>query len=220
MSPTNSLNNYRLLQLKASVNSSNPYVSLLNRAREQWDVAQLIKLIPSTTQITIDSVVLHPWAENPQSVGALAVSQLGIYTSRKEARTEKLVAEVMRMGALESLLQCLSATQRDRKEAALLALSFLSEDCMSHTGPQICEKLLQLNALFLIMSHLKDTKEGVRSTALFCCRNLYLSRPTVQHAFVDAQGVIPLCDLLASKDNLIVFETLLNILDLLLVIFT
>jgi len=190
---------------------------LLNKAREQWDVAQLIKLIPSNTQITIDSVVLHPWAENPQSVGALAVSQLGIYTSRKEARTEKVVAEVLRLGALESLLQCLSASPRDRKEAALLALSFLSEDCSFHTGPAICEKLLQLNVLPLIMAELKDAKEGVRSTALFCCRNLYLSRPAVQRAFVEAQGCKPLCDLLASKDNLTVYETVLNVFDLLLV---
>ena len=171
------------------------------------------------TPITIDTTVLHPWAENPQTIGALAISQLGIYCSRKEVRTEKLVEEILRCGALESLLQCLTdSQQRDRKEAALLLLSFISEDCERHTAKAISQRLLQLNALSVFLAQLKDTKEGVICTALFCCRNLYLSHPAVQRAFIAAQGCTALCNLLTSHDNLTVYETLLNILDLLLVL--
>ena len=174
-------------------------------------------MIPSATRITIENVVLHPWADNPQTIGALAISQLGIYTSRKESKTPKLTEEVLRLNALESLIAALSSNDRDRREASVLALAFLSEDGTLHAAPEIASRMVELRSLPRLITLLSDEKEGMKSTALLCCRNLYLGKPEIQRQFVEAQGCQALCELLASKDNLTVFETVLNALDLMLV---
>ena len=71
-----------------------------------------------------------------------------------------------------------------------------------------------------VVRHMHDTKEGLRSTASICCRNLYLGRPVVQRQFMNLGGGYLLMQLLGSTDGTIVFETVLNLLDLILVKYT
>lgn len=63
---------------------------------------------------------------------------------------------------------------------------------------------------------MRDGKEGLRSTAALCCRNLYVARPSIQKIFIREGGLSLLIHLLRSDDNITVFEAVLNILDLLL----
>ena len=177
-----------------------------------------MELLDSATRISIEEVVLHPWAENPKSVGALAASQLGIYASEREVMKDKqFLQRLLRTDAIEKLITFLNSQERDRREAAILSLSFLSEDSTSHPDPEVAERMVKKQALPGLITQLQDEKEGMRSTAALCCRNLYLARPSVQRQFVEIGGAKSLVQLLQSKDNMILFETVLNLFDLVMV---
>jgi len=181
-------------------------------------VEKLVELLDSATRISIEEVVLHPWAENPKSVGALAASQLGIYASEREVmRDKQFLQRLLRTDAIEKLITFLNSQEKDRREAAILSLSFLSEDSTHYSDPEIAERMVKKQALPGLIAQLQDEKEGMRSTAALCCRNLYLARPSVQRQFVQLGGAKPLVQLLQSKDNMTLFETVLNLFDLLFV---
>ena len=67
-----------------------------------------------------------------------------------------------------------------------------------------------------LLRFMRDKKEGLKATAALSCRNMYLGRPAVQKAFIRDGGAELLLGLLDSDDSITVFETILNILDLLL----
>lgn len=83
--------------------------------------------------------------------------------------------------------------------------------------PEVAERLVKKQALPGLITQLGDEKEGMRSTTALCCRNIYLARPSVQRQFLQLGGAKPLVELLQSKDNMTVFETILNLFDLVLV---
>ena len=179
-----------------------------------------MQLLESNTRISIDEVVLHPWADNPKTVGALAASQLGIYASEREVmRDKQFLSRVLTTDAIEKLISFLTSPERDRREAAVLTLSFFSEDSDRYPDPEVAERMVKKQALPGLIAQLEDDKEGMRSTAVLCCRNLYMARPSIQRQFIKLGGAKPLVQLLQSKDNTTLFETVLNIFDLVLVMF-
>lgn len=90
----------------------------------------------SNTPITIEEVTLHPWAEIPKSIGSLACTQLGIFASDKQIlESEWFYTEIFDSDILDTLLEHLSNADRDKYEAALLAISFMSEDSKLQTDP-------------------------------------------------------------------------------------
>jgi hypothetical protein len=169
--------------------------------------------------IVIDeNIILHTWADNPKTIGALAASQIGIFASEVESYSAPcFIEDIIQHGAVEKLLNFANSLERDKFEAAVLALSFLTENCKLHIAVDIVERILKKNAMNSIVRHMHDTKEGLRSTASICCRNLYLGRPVVQRQFMNLGGGYLLMQLLGSSDATIVFETVLNLLDLILV---
>lgn len=93
----------------------------------------------------------------------------------------------------------------------MLALSFLTEN-----SSEIVEVVGKKNVMGVIVRFMKDRKEGLRATAALCCRNLYVGRTSVQKGFIREGGAEMLIELLDSDDSVTVFETILNLLDLLL----
>lgn len=159
-----------------------------------------------------EEVVLHSWAENPRTIGTLATIQLGIFASDKEISKDPAFLEaILRSSILDRLVDFVNSSERDNFEAAVLAISFLSE-----SNADIIEALLKKNALTALIKHLKDNKEGLKGTAALCCRNLYVARPSIQQQFIKEQGGEFLVHLLRSEDSVTVFETILNLLDLIL----
>ena len=156
--------------------------------------------------------VLHTWADNPKSIGSLAAIQMGIFASDKEiASTSNFVSNIVQYRILDKLLNFIKSTERDQFESGILALSFLTENCS-----EIVEILVKKNIVGLIVRFMKDRKEGLRATAALCCRNLYVGKPSVQKGFIREGGAEMLIELLDSDDSVTVFETILNLLDLLL----
>lgn len=63
---------------------------------------------------------------------------------------------------------------------------------------------------------MNDRKEGLRAAAALCCRSLYMSDPITQRIFILKNGASLLIRLLDSFDSVTIFETTLNLEDLLL----
>lgn len=156
--------------------------------------------------------VLHTWADNPRSIGSLSAIQIGIFASDKEiTSSSNFFTDIIRFKILEKLLIFIKSSERDQFESAMLALSFLTENCA-----EIVEIIVKKNIMGIIVKFMKDRKEGLRATAALCCRNLYVGRPSVQKGFIREGGAEMLIGLLDSDDSVTVFETILNLLDLLL----
>jgi hypothetical protein len=155
---------------------------------------------------------LHTWADNPRSIGTLAVIQLGIFASDKESyRNSNFLNDLKKFRVVEVLARLIKSDQRDQFEAAVLALSFLTENL-----EEVAEEVIALNLMPWIVKFMNDQKEGLRATAALCSRNLYYARPKVQKAFMREGGGELLIRLLDSDDSVVVFETILNVLDLML----
>jgi hypothetical protein len=92
-------------------------------------VKQLTNLLDSNSKVLIENVTLHPWADNPRTIGSLAASQIGIFASEKDTTSDpSFFKDVITNGTLDKLISFLISVERDKFEAAILALSFLSED--------------------------------------------------------------------------------------------
>lgn len=194
-------------------NLSNFLLRELSAVRESVNIDKLAKLLESDTAITMEpEVVLHTWADNPKTVSALALIQLGIFASDREiSRNNNFLNSVIRCKIIEKLMVFIQSEERDKYEAGVLALSFLTEN-----NSEIIEAILRKKVLGTLVKFMRDKKEGLKATAALCCRNLYLARPAVQKQFISEGGAELLLGLLDSDDSITVFETILNILDLLL----
>ncbi|CAG9320818.1 unnamed protein product [Blepharisma stoltei] len=212
---SNKNNYYRKNFNVASVDSKhlNQELEELSFIRSNVNLEKLLKLLSSNTKITMDEdVVLHSWAENPKTIGTLATIQLGIFASDKDISHESSFTDaILKTGIVDKLLEFINSQERDKFEAAVLAISFLSEN-----NADIVETLIKKNALPALIRHMRDPKEGLKGTAALCCRNLYVARPSVQQEFIQEQGSGLLIKLLRSEDSVTVFETILNLLDLIL----
>jgi len=189
----------------------NEELEQLSYAKEQLDLKAIEKLLDSNTRILIEDVSIHPWADNPCSVGALTATQLGIMASENSSQQTSVFSSlILETEILEKLVSFLKSDENDKREAALLTLSFIS------TSPEVVDKLLDLSTLDLFIGFLSSDKEGVRNTAGYCCRNLYASRKNVQKMFIAKGGSAKLVKLLESSESSVVMESVLNLLDLLL----
>ena len=156
--------------------------------------------------------ILHTWADNPKTISTLAAIQLGIFASDKDiSKNSTFIQSIIKFKILDKLVAFIRREERDKYEAGILALSFLTE-----SNQEIIEILLKKNIIGQLIKFMRDKKEGLKATAALCCRNLYLARPPIQKTFIREGGAELLISLLDSDDSITVFETILNILDLLL----
>ncbi|CAG9321754.1 unnamed protein product [Blepharisma stoltei] len=204
-------NNFRVTSVDSR--KVNEELEEFYNARASVDINKLAKLLSSETVFTLDEgVLLHPWAENPRTIGALTAMQIGIFASDNDIlKDSKFNEGMLSSRVLELLLNFAASLERYKFEASILTLSYLSKN-----NPDIAEALIKRNALPIFIRHMRDGKEGLRSTAALCCRNLYVGRQNMQKLFVREGGCSLLVHLLKSDDSSTVFETILNILDLIL----
>ena len=90
-----------------------------------------MELLDSDTVIVIDeNIILHTWAENPKTIGSLAASQIGIFASEGDSYSvPSFIEDILQYNAIDKLLNFANSLERDKFEAAVLALSFLTENC-------------------------------------------------------------------------------------------
>ena len=114
----------------------------------------------------------------------MAAIQLGIFASDKDViKTPNFVSSIIKHKIIDKLLVFIRSEERDKYEAGVLALSFLTE-----SSNEIVEIVVKKNIIPAIIRFMRDKKEGLKATAALCCRNLYLARPLVQKVFIREGG--------------------------------
>uniref|UniRef100_A0A0G4I3K8 Nucleotide exchange factor Fes1 domain-containing protein n=1 Tax=Chromera velia CCMP2878 TaxID=1169474 RepID=A0A0G4I3K8_9ALVE len=193
-----------------------------DKAFENNDLKEFIRLLGSTQKIDSLEEPMHPWAEDPKTVGALAATQLAILASTDgteagQSETRKYKDEIRKLGGIDPLVQYLKSPDVDRNEAAVVALSFLSVD--SDTN---CQLMYDAGAIELLVPHLKSQKEGMRAATASTLRNLYVISQEARKEFASSKGLVDFLKLLdfappkkgAEPNWDTQFEALFNLEDL------
>ncbi|CAE7214203.1 unnamed protein product, partial [Symbiodinium pilosum] len=129
---------------------------------------------------------MHPWAEDPKTVGALAGTQLAILASaaEKAEASKQIKDDIRKAGAIPPLVDFLKSDQNDRVQTAVVALSFLTADCKENVVAAYDAGALEL------MLKLVDSKvAGERAAAATTLRNICMENDDYRKKFVDLGGI-------------------------------
>ena len=179
------------------------------------DLMELVKLLSSTHKLGKDVMATqHPWAEQPQTIGALAAVHLAVLANDPNIRTRIRAA-----GALPILVSFLNtnANTRDRVHSAVVALSFISID-----NEDNCREIYRCGAMPLLVPLMSAQPEGLGFASSSVCRNLYVKNRNGREEFVNLGGLKSMVSLLQFQPNRAndaaymdgVFETVSNFRDL------
>lgn len=178
------------------------------------DLSELVKLLSSTHKLGKDVMATqHPWADQPQTIGALAAVHLAVLANDPGIRTRLRAA-----GAIPVLTQFLnSSNTRDKIHSAVVALSFITIE-----NDDNCREVYRSGALPFLVPLLTAEPEGLGFASSSVCRNLYCKNRNAREEFVNLGGVKSMISFLnfqpsRSNDSSYmdgVFETVSNLRDL------
>eukprot|EP00929_Paragymnodinium_shiwhaense_P089130 TRINITY_DN4935_c0_g3_i1.p1 TRINITY_DN4935_c0_g3~~TRINITY_DN4935_c0_g3_i1.p1 ORF type:complete len:287 (+),score=91.52 TRINITY_DN4935_c0_g3_i1:212-1072(+) len=177
-------------------------------AVEKNDLASMVALLDSSQSIQC-SEQMHPWAENPRTVGALAGTRLAMLAqgSQKEAIREA--------NAIPKLVKFLKSSDTDRMQTAVVALSFLTTDC-----PKNAMVAYEAGAMPLLLKNMDAEVAGMRAAAATTLRNICMENDEYRRKFVELGGLDGLVRQLGSTpDNTpnhadVQLEAVLNLQDM------
>lgn len=187
-----------------------------DKAFEANDLKAFVELLKSTQPIESFEERMHPWAEDPKTVGALAGTQLAILASVAEKEDPNVKHKIREAGAIPPLVEFLRSDQEDRVQTAVVALSFLTADC-----PENVIQAYNAGALELLMKHVDSQVAGMRAAAATTLRNICMEKDEYRRKFVKLGGLTGLVAQLSSSPdpalNLadVQLEAVLNLQDLL-----
>lgn len=167
-----------------------------DKAFETNDLPAFVSLLSSEQAIESFDERMHPWAEDPKTVGALAGTQLAILASaaEKESQGDKSTKdEIRKAGAIPPLVDFLKSDQQDRVQTAVVALSFLTADCKENTIAAY-----DAGALDLLLKHVDAPVAGMRAAAATTLRNICMEDEKYRHKFVDLGGIKALVNQLST----------------------
>ena len=199
-----------------TTNASVPDIAArFDAAVRNKDLLELVKLLSSNHKLGNDVMATqHPWAEQPQTIGALAAVHLAVLANDPAIRTRLRAA-----GCIPVLVQFLNiSNSRDKIHSSVVALSFITID-----NDENCAEVYRSGALPLLVSLISSQPEGLGFASSSVCRNLYCKNRTARDEFANLGGVKSTIGLLsyeasrasdpAYMDGL--FETVSNLRDLL-----
>eukprot|EP00440_Ansanella_granifera_P057645 gb/GFBE01062496.1/.p1 GENE.gb/GFBE01062496.1/~~gb/GFBE01062496.1/.p1 ORF type:complete len:298 (+),score=70.72 gb/GFBE01062496.1/:1-894(+) len=166
-----------------------------DKAFETNDLKAFVGLLPSQQAIESFDERMHPWAEDPKTVGALAGTQLAILASAAEkAEANKHVKDdIRRAGAIPPLVDFLKSDQEDRVQTAVVALSFLTADC-----PENTVAAHDAGAIELLLKHVDSPVAGMRAAAATTLRNICMEDEQYKKKFVELGGIKVLVNQLST----------------------
>lgn len=127
----------------------------------------------------------HPWAEDPQSIGALAAVFIALLASVASNGDPEFKAELLSAGgAAASLVAYLSDENADRVQAAVVALSYLTDEC-----PVNAQAVFQAGALPPLVRQLDSPVAGLRGAAASTLRHICIENEVYCEAFVSLGGM-------------------------------
>ncbi|CAK0817069.1 unnamed protein product [Prorocentrum cordatum] len=155
-----------------------------DKAYEANDYKGLVALLPSMTKVEAFEERMHPWADDPRTVGALAGTQLAIQASLADAENPSVKEEIFRAGAIPPLVGFLKSDETDRVHTAVVALSFLTADCSSNTVAAY-----EAGAVKLLLQHIGSPLIGMRAAVATTLRNICMERDEYRAEFVELGGL-------------------------------
>jgi hypothetical protein len=154
------------------------------KAQKSNDYKRLVELLPSKTKIVALKERMHPWADDPRTVGALAGAQLAIQASLAESGSPNVKEEIFKSGAIPPLVNFLKSDETDRVHAAVVALRFLTADCSNSTTAAY-----EAGALKLLLQHIGSPPLGKRAAAATTLRNICMEKDEYRAEFVGLGGL-------------------------------
>mmetsp|Transcript_74978 Transcript_74978/g.242445 ORF Transcript_74978/g.242445 Transcript_74978/m.242445 type:complete len:301 (+) Transcript_74978:68-970(+) len=186
-----------------------------DKAFESENLKEFVELLKSTQPIESFEERMHPWAEDPRTVGALAGTQLAILASGAEKDDSRIKARIREAGAIPPLVDFLRSDQEDRVQTAVVALSFLTADC-----PENTIAAFEAGALELLMKHVDSPVAGMRAAAATTLRNICMENDEYRRKFVQLGGIAGLVGQLSTSPDPalnhadVQLEAVLNLQDL------
>lgn len=155
-----------------------------DKAFDTNDLQALVRLLPSQQPVEAFEERMHPWAEDPKTVGALSATQLAIMASEAEKDNPNVKVEICQAGAIQPLVEFLRSGEEDRIQASVVALSFLTSEC---SGAAVAAH--QAGALPLVLKHTSSPIGGMRVAAATTVRNICVEKEEYRKEFAELGGL-------------------------------
>jgi len=124
------------------------------------DLQALVELLKSKQVIKPFEERLHPWAEDPKTIGCLAGAQLGMLVSSAARDAEfsdnvdlHIKRDIRELGGLPLLVEFLQCDEWDRVQTAVAGLVLLTSEC-----PPNAVAAYEAGAMPLLLQHLNDER--------------------------------------------------------------
>eukprot|EP00434_Breviolum_minutum_P013308 symbB.v1.2.011726.t1/scaffold699.1/size171451/3 len=169
-----------------------------DKAFETNDLKAFVELLSSQQAIESFDERMHPWAEDPKTVGALAGTQLAILASAAEQAegNKQIKHDIRNAGAITPLVEFLKSDQTDRVQTAVVALSFLTADCKENVIAAY-----DAGALDLMLKLVDSSVAGERAAAATTLRNICVEDEKYRESFVKLGGIQALVNQLDTKPD-------------------
>eukprot|EP00929_Paragymnodinium_shiwhaense_P080778 TRINITY_DN42147_c0_g1_i1.p1 TRINITY_DN42147_c0_g1~~TRINITY_DN42147_c0_g1_i1.p1 ORF type:complete len:282 (+),score=54.79 TRINITY_DN42147_c0_g1_i1:102-947(+) len=159
------------------VRSKGPDAERFDKAIETNDLRAFVKLLDSSQAIDCYEQ-MHPWADNPQTVGALVGCRLAMLAQNQQKE------QIGKAGAIPKLVAFLSSGEQDRVQTAVVALSFLTAGCAKNAV-----MTYQAGAMELLVQFLDAPVAGMRAATSTTIRNICIEDTAYRHRFVELGGL-------------------------------
>jgi len=136
-------------------------------AIQRKDYDTLTSLMPSMEPVSITDK-LHPWARNPETLGALAGVQMAIMPdSSNKPVVADIKAKLGKVGAVAEYVKFVRSKLPDRVDIGIVALSTLTSEC-----PENNRILIKADSVPVWMSNLSSGPIGTRIAVGTILRNM------------------------------------------------
>jgi len=154
-----------------------------DKAFEASDLKTFVELLSSAEPIDPFEEKMHPWAEDPKTIGALAGTQLAILASMAEKENKSVKDDIREAGAIPKLVDFLKSGKNDQVQTAVVALSFLTSDNSANAGA-----LYQAGGMDLYVKLLDSEIAGMRAAVSTTLRDMMIENMEARLKFVDLGG--------------------------------
>ena len=159
-------------------------------------IIDFLGLMDSTDNLVPFGERMHPWAQDPKTVGCLAGLQICIliqppasidpdHMHHIDGGNKDLALEIRREEGVPKYVEFLKdKSSPDKVECAHVFFSFLCE-----LDAECTKELYKLDGLGLVIPHMNAANRGMRTAAAHICRHLFMLHDEAKQAFTKAGGV-------------------------------
>lgn len=156
-----------------------------DKAFHNVNIKELVALLSSTQAIDSLEEPSHPWAERPRTVGSLSAMFLACLAAEEHGQVESGIKDEVRCaGGIPPLVALLRSGERDRVQTAVVALRYLTDECVASAAAAYEEGVMPP-----LITCLSSDIGGMRGAAADALRNIYLCSEAYREDFVQLGGL-------------------------------